>query len=178
VIEAVLFDFGGVMVASPFTAISQAGADAGHGPDEVLDALLGDYGSDTDHPFHRLERGEIGVAEYATWVPGHLEERRLTVDFGVLANLYARLAVHEEVVDAVRRLRAAGYRTALVTNNVKEFGDSWRSLIPLDELFDAIVDSSEVGMRKPNVAPTQSLVASRCCAIRVRRGGCVKRTPS
>jgi len=37
-----------------------------------------------------------------------------------------------------------------VTNNVKEFGDGWRALIPVDELFEFVVDSSSVGVRKPD----------------------------
>jgi putative hydrolase of the HAD superfamily len=56
------------------------------------------------------------------------------------------------MVEVVRRLRSDGYRTALVTNNVREFGDTWRAMVPLAELFDVVVDSCEVGMRKPNPA--------------------------
>ena len=41
-------------------------------------------------------------------------------------------------------------RTALVTNNVVEFGEGWRSLVPVDELFDAVVDSCHAGVRKPD----------------------------
>jgi putative hydrolase of the HAD superfamily len=82
----------------------------------------------------------------------HLDERQMTLDFSLLANFFGNLGVHTEVVDAIRGLRAQGYLTGLVTNNVKEFGDSWRTLVPLDELFDVVVDSSVVGMRKPNPA--------------------------
>ncbi len=151
-IEALLFDFGGVMVGSPFKAMSAAGAGGGHGPDEVLEALLGDYGADTDHPFHRLERGEIRLDEYATWATAHLDQRQMTVDLGLMADLYRGLGVHDDMVDTVRRLRREGYRTALVTNNVRELGVAWRALMPLDQLFDVVVDSCEVGMRKPNPA--------------------------
>jgi putative hydrolase of the HAD superfamily len=63
-----------------------------------------------------------------------------------------RLEVHEVVVDRIRTLRADGYRTALVTNNVREIAGQWRQIVPLDELFDVVIDSSEVGMRKPNPA--------------------------
>ena len=56
------------------------------------------------------------------------------------------------MVDAVRAVRAAGLRCGLVTNNVAEFGDGWRSLLPVDELFDEVIDSSAVGMRKPDPA--------------------------
>jgi putative hydrolase of the HAD superfamily len=49
-------------------------------------------------------------------------------------------------------LRAEGYKTGLITNNVKEASQEWRAIVPVDELFDVIIDSSEVGMRKPNPA--------------------------
>ena len=54
------------------------------------------------------------------------------------------------LVDRVRALREEGYGTGIVTNNVKEFGDGWRGLIPVDELFDFVVDSSHAGVRKPD----------------------------
>ena len=46
----------------------------------------------------------------------------------------------------------AGVRTALVTNNAREFRERWRALLPADELFEHVVDSSEVGVRKPDPA--------------------------
>ena len=51
-----------------------------------------------------------------------------------------------------RAVREAGYRTALVTNNAREFRRAWRRLLPVDELFGTVVDSSEVGVRKPDPA--------------------------
>src|SRR5690606_12719925 len=59
---------------------------------------------------------------------------------------------HDDVVDHIRELRADGYRTALVTNNVREGAATWRAMLPVDELFDVVVDSSVVGMRKPDPA--------------------------
>ena len=49
-----------------------------------------------------------------------------------------------------KQLKADGVLTALVTNNAAEFRDHWRNAIPLDELFHHVIDSSEVGMRKPD----------------------------
>ena len=49
-------------------------------------------------------------------------------------------------------VRAKGLRTAIVTNNIREYGDAWRGQFPLDELFDAVVDSCEEGVRKPDPA--------------------------
>jgi putative hydrolase of the HAD superfamily len=53
-------------------------------------------------------------------------------------------------VERARAIRASGVRTALVTNNVVEFGEGWRSLVPVDELFDVVVDSCHAGVRKPD----------------------------
>jgi epoxide hydrolase-like predicted phosphatase len=79
-------------------------------------------------------------------------EAGVELDFGRLRGFNDRIAVHEEVVDRVRSLRAEGYRTALVTNNIRELSSGWRALLPADELFDVVVDSSDVGVRKPNPA--------------------------
>jgi putative hydrolase of the HAD superfamily len=56
------------------------------------------------------------------------------------------------MIDAVRQVRMAGYRTALLTNISRTGEEVWRSLLPVDELFDVVVDSSQVGMRKPDPA--------------------------
>ncbi len=121
-------------------------------PDDVLEFMLGPYEEDTDHPWHRLERGEIELMAYAVDVRERAQAAGLDLDFDRLRSLMVDLPVHERVVECIRALRAEGYRTALVTNNVKEAGDQWRTKVPLDELFDVVVDSSAVGMRKPNPA--------------------------
>ena len=58
--------------------------------------------------------------------------------------------VHWMVVHKIRELKDRGLRLGLLTNNVKEFGEHWRTMFPLDELFEEVVDSSHVGMRKPD----------------------------
>ena len=57
--EAVLFDFGGVFTQSPFEVVRLHGAEIGADPEVILEVLFGAYDQDTDHPWHRLERGEI-----------------------------------------------------------------------------------------------------------------------
>lgn len=141
--DAVLFDFGGVIVSSPFALMEAVGPGA-------LELFLGDYDEDSDHPWHRLERGEMPFQDYWDDVLVRAEAAGVDLDPKRLAGLYGRLEVHEPVVARVRSLRAEGYLTAIVTNNVREFGSAWRSKVPLDELFDVVVDSCEVGMRKPN----------------------------
>ena len=128
------------------------GTDSGVDGQVVLDLMLGPYDEDTDHAWHRFERGEITAQEYGADLFARAIEADLQLDFASLANMMSRLDVHDVVVDRIRRLRADGYRTGLVTNNVKEASSQWRELVPVDELFEVIVDSSEVGMRKPNPA--------------------------
>ena len=151
-IEAVLFDFNGVLTTSPFAHMHALGEDSGVGGQAVLDLMLGPYDQDTDHPWHRFERGEITGAEYGTDLFARAAADGVEVDFTVLAGLMDKLVVHDIVLDRVRMLRRDGYRTGLVTNNVKEASTTWRAMVPVDELFEVVVDSSEVGMRKPNPA--------------------------
>jgi len=69
------------------------------------------------------------------------------------------VGVHWPVVHRIRGLRDDGVALALLTNNVREFGDTWRATFPVDELFPLVVDSSEVGMRKPDPAIYQHTCA-------------------
>ena len=128
------------------------GTDSGVHGQVVLDLMLGPYDEDTDHGWHRFERGEITAAEYGADLFARAREAKLDLDFASLGNMMSRLEVHVVVIDRIRRLRSDGYRTGLVTNNVKEASTQWRELVPVDELFEVIVDSSAVGMRKPNPA--------------------------
>ena len=152
-IRAVLLDFGGVFTASPFQVFTRAAAELDATPERVLGLVFGPYDRDTDHPWHRLERGELPLAEARDAIIELARADGLTLDpLKILVGTLAGGGVREPVVGLTRRLRAAGVRTALVTNNAREFGAGWRSMLPLDELFDAVIDSSAVGVRKPNPA--------------------------
>ncbi|MEY2397852.1 MAG: putative hydrolase of the superfamily [Actinomycetota bacterium] len=144
-ISAVLFDLTGVLTTSPWPhLIAAAGGN--------VELIVGPYHEDGDHPWHRLERGEIGFAEWFQAVSALAEEAGVALDLTPLAALRDEMVVYPLVVDRVRDLRRSGYKTALVTNNVREGSNMWRSLLPVDELFDVVIDSSEVGVRKPNRA--------------------------
>jgi len=151
-IEAVLFDFNGVLTTSPFTHMAALGDTAGVDGQVVLDLMLGPYDEDTDHAWHRFERGEITAHEYGADLFARAAAADVQLDFASLGNMMSRLEVHDVVIERIRRLRVEGFRTGLVTNNVKEASSQWRELVPVHELFEVIVDSSEVGMRKPNPA--------------------------
>ena len=144
-ITTVLWDFAGVCVSSPWAAL----ADAGGGN---LELLIGTYDEDTDHPWHRVERGELAILDWVTEITELGKAQGIEIDFSPLQRLLGDMEVHHEVVDRIRALRAEGYRVGLVTNNVREGSAAWRAKIPVDDLFEVVIDSSEVGMRKPNPA--------------------------
>jgi putative hydrolase of the HAD superfamily len=144
-ITAVLFDFAGVLTSSPWGALAAAGGGN-------LELLIGSYEEDTDHPWHQVERGEMAIADWATAVSETGRQQGIEVDFTPLQALLGDMTLHEPIIERVRTLRTEGYQLGLITNNVREGSAMWRSLVPVDELFDVVVDSSEVGMRKPNPA--------------------------
>jgi epoxide hydrolase-like predicted phosphatase len=153
-IRAVLFDFGGVFTPSPFDGARSYGAQIGAHPERVLELVFGPYHEDTDHPWHRLERGEIALADARAAIVALGRAEGIDADpfklFASMAN--GPRGAHEAMIERARTVVARGYRTALVTNNIVEFRESWRKMLPADELFQVIVDSSEVRMRKPNPA--------------------------
>lgn len=150
-IEAVLFDFGGVFTGSPFEVIRAAGGDLGIDPDELFEMVFGPYDEDTDHPWHRLERGELTLFDARDLLIAHALERGHDVDpFEVLKHTAIGGEAAHVLVERTLRLREEGYRSALITNNIAEFKDGWRNLVPVADMFEVVVDSCEVGMRKPD----------------------------
>ncbi len=160
-IEAVIFDYGGVLSTTPFAGIAEFERKMGY-PEKSLARLLFGSGASPqgpteeipDHDWHLLETGRLSLSEFHERLVDRSEAalgKRL--DFDVYNQFLRELGVgvHWMVVHRVRELRVEGYRTAILTNNVKEWGSFWKESIPLD-LFDLVVDSCEVGLRKPDPA--------------------------
>ncbi len=152
-IKAVFWDFGGVFTGSPFHLDDYARS-LGTTNERLLEHVFGRYEANGDHPWHRLERGEGTLAEAleaadeacrADGIEGFTSE-----GFFKAMSSTSSDERRETAVAKVRELNEAGIRQAIITNNAKEFGDMWRQLIPVDELFEAVIDSSAVGMRKPD----------------------------
>ena len=148
-IRAVLFDFAGVITVPMGPTVKQLALDSGADVHEVADFMFGDYGGTGDSPWHQLERGEISLADFGRW--GHTEGAARGWNLDLIAFLDQLIAceLREDIVERVGRLRMDGYRTLLLTNNIREYSSQWRAKLPVDDLFEVIVDSSEVGMRKP-----------------------------
>jgi len=151
--DAVLFDFGGVFTQSPFEVVRLHGEEMGADPEVILEVLFGAYDQDNDHPWHRLERGEVSLDDALAEIRALATDAGLEIDpFGAFAKFGTGGSMADAMVERTMRLRADGVRTALITNNVREFGDGWRSLVPVDDLFEVVVDSSHAGVRKPDPA--------------------------
>lgn len=150
-IEAVIFDFGGVFTSSPFTGLHQWHVEKGLDPAKGLRLVFGPYDQDTDHPWHRVERGEIALEAAAEQIKALAAESGMDLDlremFGALGGADG---ARQDVVETALDIRRRGFRTALITNNIAEFSDGWRAMIPVEEIFEVVVDSSAIGIRKPN----------------------------
>lgn len=147
-IRAVLFDFAGVITGPINGMLHRLAAASGADAAELTSFLLGDYGG-TETPWHRIERGEISLDELYAWGQAEGAVRGWDLDLREFVVLMSEAELRTEIVEKATELRRSGYRTALITNNARELEPVWRSRIPVDDMFDTVVDSSAVGMRKP-----------------------------
>ena len=149
--KAFLFDYGGVFTPSPFKAIDALGVEIGAAPGQAIEIIFGPYAEDTDHPWHRLERGEIKLSEAHEAILALGQAVGLETDiFRFFAAMSTGGGIRQEFLDLVREIRDAGHPTGMITNNVVEFREHWEKTLPLAELFDVVIDSSAVGVRKPD----------------------------
>jgi putative hydrolase of the HAD superfamily len=155
-VEAVIFDYGGVISVRLLGDLSDFEATMGYPTGSVTELMFGPTvatDGEAVHDFHFLEMGQLSLADYLAGLERRAPEvlgRPLDLDAYRAFTAASALAVHWPVVHRVRRLRDDGVRLALLTNNVREFGDAWRATFPVEDLFATVVDSSEVGMRKPD----------------------------
>jgi epoxide hydrolase-like predicted phosphatase len=152
-IRAVVFDFGGVLISPITTLIAEVAGWHDVTMGEMLDVLMGPRETSTsDHPWHRAERGELAIADMQTEVAPFAEAAGLTLRGDEYDRLLCgEFTVHADVVDRIVRLRDEGYRLGLLTNSFLEFRAHLESHIDF-AVFDIVVDSSEVGHRKPEPA--------------------------
>ena len=147
-ITALISDFGGVLTTPLIRGFLAYQEQAGVTVEELGTTMARSAEEDGVHPLYALERGEISEAEFQRRLESRLEGR---FDFEHLRRLYfERLEPNREMIEFVREVRGRGLRTALCTNNVREWEPLWRSKLPeLDEVFEVVVDSAFVGSRKP-----------------------------
>jgi putative hydrolase of the HAD superfamily len=144
----VLFDFGGVVLSSPFEAFSKYEAEVGV-PDGLLRGLNA-TNPDTN-AWARLERSEVTLEEFCSLYEAEAAAGGHSIDARrVLEALQGEL--RPEMVEALRRC-SARLKTACLTNNfVTSPGhvDREPQMAEVMALFQVVVESSKVGVRKPD----------------------------
>lgn len=150
--RGLIVDWGGVLTSGLDGVVegwaAQDGIDLGAyrqvmaawlGPDAAVEAVL--------NPIHALERGEMTVPDFEERLADELTVRiGQPIDGdGLLVRMFSQFEHAPDMIGLVRRARSAGVRTALLSN-------SWGNPYPREgwvDMFDTVVISGEVGMRKP-----------------------------
>jgi putative hydrolase of the HAD superfamily len=148
VIRALISDFGGVLT-TPLSAGFLAYQDeSGLSLEELGRGIQRAAEAHGEHPLYALERGEITEQEFARRLADQLDGG---FDLARLRHLYFdRIEPNPPMIGFFSEQRRRGLRTALLTNNVREWEPLWRAKLPeLEDIFEVVVDSAFVGMRKP-----------------------------
>ena len=150
-VEAVISDFGGVLTSPLLDSFAAFGEESGISPEQLGNGIGALWARDGANPLFELETGRMTEAAFLGALAGELTEQLgRTVelhDFG--ARYFEHLHPNAPMIAYLRELRDRGYKLAICTNNVREWEPLWRSMLPVDEIFEVIIDSGFVGTRKP-----------------------------
>jgi putative hydrolase of the HAD superfamily len=146
--KAIISDFGGVLTTPLGNTFAAWSKTTGISLEDLGNAIAASAERHGEHPLFVLERGELTEAEFFARIQSELDDEQ-SLD-GMGEALMAGLERNHEMIDYVAELRGRGLRAALLTNNVREWEARWRGMLPeIDEIFEVVVDSAFVGMRKP-----------------------------
>lgn len=172
--SAVLWDFGGVILSSPFEAFRRYESERGLPVDAIR--TINARNPDTN-AWARFERSEITAAQFDSVFADEAREFGLDIrGYDVLGLL--RGDIRPEMVHALRSVKEFGFKTACLTNNVvdtteTEHGDAVAArataIAEVMSLFDAVIESSKVGCRKPEV----QFYEIACATLEVRPSSCI-----
>lgn len=147
--RSLIVDFGGVLTTPLGDAMAHFAELRGIELQDLVRVALAAYHGEDDDLVIRFEKGEISDAEFSLEFAQRLTDvtgREVEAE-DLLQGLLGSLRMEDDMIEAVRRARDAGIKTALLSN-------SWGlELYPrqtLEEICDVIVISGEVGMRKPD----------------------------
>jgi putative hydrolase of the HAD superfamily len=147
-IRAVFWDFGGVILDSPFDAFRRHEEEKGLPRDFIR--RLNTTNPDTN-AWARFERSEVDLDAFCALFEEEARQAGHPLDARAVVALLAG-EVRPEMVAALRAVKAAGYKTACLTNNVtssRRTPEKARQVAEIMALFDAVVESSKAGARKP-----------------------------
>ena len=150
-IEAVISDFGGVLTSPMLDSFAAFQDSSGISLEQLGTAMGKLWGRHGANPLFELEKGRMSEARFL-----ELLSEQLTTQLGHKVELqrfgeryFKNLHPNERMIDYMRQLRDRDLRLAICTNNVREWERFWRAKLPVDEIFDVVVDSAFVGARKP-----------------------------
>jgi putative hydrolase of the HAD superfamily len=150
-IEAVICDFGGVLTTPLLQSFMAFQDQTGITTEALGKGMQAATEANGENPLFEMERGEISedaflaqLTESLEPLLGHRPEMHRFKEI-----YFEALEPNPPMIELMRELKAGGYRMAMLTNNVREWEPLWRSMLPVDEIFETVVDSGFVGCRKP-----------------------------
>ena len=148
-VRAVISDFGGVLTSPLFESFAAWQRQSGLSFERLGQAMANATERNGLHPLYELEKGTITEAQFLAMLEAELDPG--TSLSGMRDVYFEHLQPNAAMIDLMRQLRGRGLRMALLTNNVREWEPLWRAKLPeIDEIFEVVVDSAFVGMRKPD----------------------------
>ncbi len=170
--RAVLWDFGGVILSSPFEAFNRYEAEAGLPKDFIrgLNARNGDTNA-----WAKMERSEVSLEAFVALFEEEARQHGFKLDgWRILQSLSGD--IRPQMVEALRRCKQA-FRVACITNNMKHgegpgmarSPDKAKAVAEIMTLFEHVVESSKLGLRKPD----PRIYQHACDLLGVRPEDCV-----
>ena len=150
-IRAIVSDFGGVLTTPLLSSFVAVQDEIGIATEDLGKAMRAATKERGENPLFEMERGELAEGAFLDLLADALEplvgHRPHLHRFREV--YFEALHPNGEMIELMRELKASGLKMALLTNNVREWEPLWRSMLPVDEIFEEIVDSAFVGCRKP-----------------------------
>lgn len=151
VYSALVVDFGGVLTTPIQDSMEAFSNELGIDFDDFLRVALRAYVEGDDDLVYAFEKGEISEGEFSMRFAQRLaQETGKEIDpERFVQRMFGGMRLEEGMLDAVGKARAAGFKTGLLSNS---WGLSGYPRARLAEIFDDVIISAEVGMRKPDPA--------------------------
>jgi putative hydrolase of the HAD superfamily len=141
-VEAIVCDFGGVLTTPLVESFMAFQDQTGITTETLGKAMQAAAEANGDNPLFEMERGEITEVAFLAMltdqlVPllGHRPEMHRFKEI-----YFEALEPNPAMIDLMRALKDEGYRMAMLTNNVREWEPLWRAMLPVDEIFETVVD--------------------------------------
>jgi putative hydrolase of the HAD superfamily len=150
-IGAIVCDFGGVLTTPLIQSFMAFQNETGIDTETLGKAMQAAAEANGENPLFEMERGEITEVAFLEQLTdclepllGHRPEMHRFKEI-----YFEALDSNPPMIELMRELKDEGYQMAMLTNNVREWEPLWRSMLPVDEIFETVVDSAFVGCRKP-----------------------------